>query len=114
MSANASKRGSWQRADGERLEAMSVEELADHLEAMPEDVIDYSEIAPLDEEFFRTAELLMPRAKRAISLRLDADLLEWLRARGPGYQSRINAVLRAYMESDERRRRAGRRRAEKP
>ena len=47
----------------------------------------------------------MPRPKRAISLRLDADLLDWLRAQGPGYQSRINAVLRAYMEA---KRRAGR------
>jgi uncharacterized protein (DUF4415 family) len=35
--------------------------------------------------------------KEAISLRLDAEVLDWFRARGPGYQTRINAVLRAYM-----------------
>lgn len=40
----------------------------------------------------------MPR-KAAISLRLDADVLEWFRAQGPGYQTRINAVLRAYKEA---------------
>lgn len=37
--------------------------------------------------------------KEAISLRLDADVLDWFRARGAGYQTRINAVLRAYMEA---------------
>jgi uncharacterized protein (DUF4415 family) len=37
-------------------------------------------------------------AKAAISLRLDADVLEWFKAQGPGYQTRINAVLRAYKE----------------
>jgi uncharacterized protein (DUF4415 family) len=34
--------------------------------------------------------------KAAISLRLDEDVLEWFKAQGPGYQTRINAVLRAY------------------
>ena len=37
--------------------------------------------------------------KAAISLRLDEDILEWFKAQGPGYQTRINAVLRAYMEA---------------
>lgn len=37
--------------------------------------------------------------KAAISLRLDADVLDWFRAQGAGYQTRINAVLRAYMEA---------------
>lgn len=37
--------------------------------------------------------------KAAISLRLDADVLEWFRTQGPGYQTRINAVLRAYKEA---------------
>jgi len=43
----------------------------------------------------------LPAASRkaAISLRLDAEVLEWFKARGPGYQTRINAVLRAYMEA---------------
>lgn len=37
--------------------------------------------------------------KEAVSLRLDADVLNWFRARGPGYQTRINAVLRAYKDA---------------
>lgn len=40
----------------------------------------------------------VPR-KAAISLRLDADVLDWFRAQGAGYQTRMNAVLRAYMEA---------------
>jgi len=39
-----------------------------------------------------------PVPKRAISLRVDADVLGWFRAGGPRYQTRMNAVLRSYME----------------
>ena len=38
-------------------------------------------------------------SKISISLRLDADVLEWYRAQGPGYQTRINAVLRAFKDA---------------
>jgi uncharacterized protein (DUF4415 family) len=41
---------------------------------------------------------VVPR-KAAISLRLDAEVLDWFKAQGGGYQTRINAVLRAYMEA---------------
>lgn len=37
--------------------------------------------------------------KASISLRVDADVLEWFRASGAGYQSRMNAVLRAFKEA---------------
>lgn len=37
--------------------------------------------------------------KTTISLRVDADVLEWFKAAGPGYQTRMNAVLRAYKEA---------------
>jgi uncharacterized protein (DUF4415 family) len=37
--------------------------------------------------------------KTSISLRVDADVLEWLKAQGPGYQTRINAILRAFNEA---------------
>ena len=55
------------------------------------------ELADLPEDFWDEAELVMPVAKRPISLRLDEDVLEWFRRLGPRYQTRINAVLRAYM-----------------
>jgi uncharacterized protein (DUF4415 family) len=41
----------------------------------------------------------MPPGKRQVTLRIDADVLEWFRSRGKGYQSRMNAVLRAYVET---------------
>ena len=43
----------------------------------------------------------LPRSRRksAISLRLDPEVLDWFRTQGPGYQTRMNAVLRAYMEA---------------
>lgn len=39
------------------------------------------------------------RGKTSISLRVDADVLEWFKAQGPGYQTRINAVLKAYKDA---------------
>lgn len=41
----------------------------------------------------------MPPEKKHVSIRLDSDVLEWMKSRGKGYQSRINAVLRAYCEA---------------
>ena len=55
------------------------------------------ELARLPAEFWNDAQLVMPGAKEAISLRVDQDVLEWFRAQGPRYQSRINAVLRTYV-----------------
>ena len=52
------------------------------------------------------AEAAMPMRKQLVSVRFDTDVLDWFRAEGAGYQTRMNAVLRAFMES-ERRRRAG-------
>jgi uncharacterized protein (DUF4415 family) len=46
---------------------------------------------------------LQPVVRKAqITLRIDADVLEWFRERGAGYQSRINAVLRAYKQAHQR------------
>lgn len=55
-------------------------------------------VAEMVRHFARQGLPAAPR-KEAISLRLDAEVLDWFRARGPGYQTRINAVLRAYMEA---------------
>jgi len=46
-----------------------------------------------------TAVLVIPEPKQAISLRVDQDVLAFFKAEGPGYQTRMNAVLRAYMEA---------------
>jgi uncharacterized protein (DUF4415 family) len=44
-------------------------------------------------------ELPATPRKAAISLRLDAEVLDWFKAQGPGYQTRINAILRAYRDA---------------
>lgn len=46
-----------------------------------------------------SAVLVIPEPKQAISLRVDQDVLAFFKAEGPGYQTRMNAVLRAYMEA---------------
>jgi uncharacterized protein (DUF4415 family) len=61
--------------------------------------IDYSDIPPLGDEFFSKAKQAWPPAKQQLTIRLDADILEWLRTHGRGYQTRINRILRAAMES---------------
>ena len=47
------------------------------------------------------AQVTMPRPKQPISVRLDADVLDFFRAQGKGYQTRINAVLRSYMKAQQ-------------
>jgi uncharacterized protein (DUF4415 family) len=49
-----------------------------------------------------TTELPQPRSKTQTTLRLDADMLDWFRAQGRGYQTRINAILRRYFEQHTR------------
>ncbi|MGD0271611.1 MAG: BrnA antitoxin family protein [Candidatus Sulfotelmatobacter sp.] len=51
-----------------------------------------------DEEFWKSAKVVMPAPKEIVTMRLDADLLRWLRQLR-GYQTRINAILRAYMQA---------------
>lgn len=53
----------------------------------------------LDTEWFRTARLVMPEPKQAVSLRIDTDVLRWYKGQGPGYQSRMNAILREYAKA---------------
>jgi uncharacterized protein (DUF4415 family) len=56
------------------------------------------ELANLPTDFWDGAELVVPTPKRAISLRLDEDVLDWFRRSGPRYQTRMNAVLRMYVK----------------
>ena len=56
------------------------------------------ELADLPEDFWDEAELVLPEPKQAVSLRIDRDILQWFRRAGPRYQTRMNAVLRSYME----------------
>ena len=69
------------------------------VDAIEDKNIDYSEIPEVDEAFLRTVEVKVSPAKKPIALRLDEDVLEWMKAQGKGYQSRINTILRAYYEA---------------
>jgi uncharacterized protein (DUF4415 family) len=69
------------------------------LDQMRDSDIDYSDIPPLDDEFFEKATVAWPPVKQQLTIRLDSDVLEWLKANGRGYQTRINRILRAAMES---------------
>jgi uncharacterized protein (DUF4415 family) len=66
--------------------------------------IDYSDIPPLSRSFFTKARVPWPPAKKQLSIRFDADVLNWLKSQGRGYQTRINRILRAAMEGEPARR----------
>ena len=56
----------------------------------------------MEEIDWTTTELPMPRRKAHASLRLDADMLDWFKSQGRGYQTRINAILRSYFQQHAR------------
>jgi uncharacterized protein (DUF4415 family) len=68
------------------------------LEAMQDQDIDTSDMPELGDDFFSRAQLHVP-AKKAVTLRLDEDVLEWFKQQGQGYQTRINQLLRLYMQN---------------
>ena len=53
----------------------------------------------LDKKWFAKATLVMPEPKVPISLRIDREVVDWFKAHGKRYQSRMNAVLKAYMQA---------------
>lgn len=71
----------------------------EEIAAIPDSEIDYSDIAELGPEFWKNAKVVFPQSKKAVTIRIDSDVLDWFKNRGKGYQSRMNAVLRSYMES---------------
>ena len=79
--------------DWDRLDRLTDADIAAGIAADPD-------AAPLaDEAWFRDAELVLPEPKQAISLRVDPEVLAWFKDQGPGYQSRMNAVLRRYAQA---------------
>jgi uncharacterized protein (DUF4415 family) len=71
----------------------------DRIDALTDEEIDTSDIPPLDADFFANAQLRLPKPKQVITVRLDADIVEWFKSQGKGYQTRINAVLRMYVDA---------------
>jgi uncharacterized protein (DUF4415 family) len=72
------------------------------LDRMRDAEIDYSEIPALDKSFLKKAATVWPPVKKQLTIRVDGDVLDWLRAQGKGYQTRINRILRIVMERQPR------------
>ena len=84
--------------DWDRLRRMSAAEIRTGIENDPD-------AQPTDVAFWKDAKVVIPRRKTPVTIRLDNDLLSWLRQE-PGYQTRINAILRTYMKAHEHQHRA--------
>ncbi|MBD2287440.1 BrnA antitoxin family protein [Microcystis wesenbergii FACHB-1317] len=68
------------------------------IENIPDSAIDTSDIPELDDHFWSNATLVKPITKKAISIGIDEDILDWFKSRGKNYQTMINTVLRSYVE----------------
>ena len=53
----------------------------------------------LGADFWKSARVVVPPGKTSVHLRLDSDVVEWFKSRGKGHLTHMNAVLRAYVES---------------
>lgn len=73
------------------------------LAAMPESRIDLSDIPEVRDWTGAVVGKFYRPIKKSLTIRLDADVLAWLRSKGSGYQTRINKLLRAAMENKRRR-----------
>lgn len=88
-------------------ESTSKESLTDweRLDALQDEDIDLSDMPEITPDMFAKAVVrrgLKPTpSKQQVTIRLDDDVLEWFRAQGKGYQTRINSLLRAYMEAQQ-------------
>jgi uncharacterized protein (DUF4415 family) len=80
--------------DWKRLRSMSDEEV--HAA-----ITDDPDIAPTDDAFWQDARVVLPHNQETVAMKLDADVLAWFR-RKAGYQARINAILRAFMDAQSR------------
>ncbi|HEV2336321.1 MAG TPA: BrnA antitoxin family protein [Stellaceae bacterium] len=78
--------------DWARLNAMTEEEIE-------RNALDDPDNPPMTEDDWKNARVVWPQGKAPVTLRLDRDIIAWFKARGRGYQTRINAVLRGFVEA---------------
>ena len=69
------------------------------LNSVKDEDIDVSDIPRIDPNIFKKMVIRMPKPKELVSIRIDPDVLGWFRQQGRKYQTRINAVLRSYVEA---------------
>ncbi len=75
-----------------RLDALTEEEIEEAARSDEDSLL-------LEECDINSLQIVMPKAKQSISLRVDPDVLLYFKSMGKGYQTRMNAVLRAYMKT---------------
>jgi len=57
------------------------------------------EAAPVGDDFWKRARVVMPRGKTSVHLRIDSDIFDWFKRQGHGHLTRMNAVLRSYVDA---------------
>ncbi len=67
--------------------------------ALPDEEIDFSDIPELDEAFWKNAEWVDPDRTQSLTIRVKESVLDYFKAGGKGYQTRINAVLESYVRA---------------
>lgn len=87
------------KSDWSRIDAMTDEDIA----AAMRDDPDWADLIDID----WSNATIYPMPKNAISIRLDQDVVDFFKATGKGYQTRINAVLRHYMQEALKAKKAG-------
>jgi uncharacterized protein (DUF4415 family) len=85
------------KTDWDRLRKLTDEEIAASIANDP----DWQEFKDID---WSKAVLVVPPKKKAISIRVDEDVLDYFKREGAGYQRRMNAVLRSYVEHKRKKR----------
>jgi uncharacterized protein (DUF4415 family) len=71
----------------------------EELEKAKDQNIDYSDIPRTDKGYWEDAQILYNTSKKPVSIRLDEDVIDWFKSFGKGYQTKINEVLKVYMQS---------------
>lgn len=72
------------------------------IDKMKDENIDYSDIPELDDYFFTREAITLPKKKDSVTLRIDHEVLEFFKQQGKGYQTLMNAVLKAYSLSQQK------------
>jgi uncharacterized protein (DUF4415 family) len=72
----------------------------EEMKAVRDEDLDFSDIPEANAAFWATANVRLPEGQKTqTTMRFDTDMLEWFRAQGRGYQTRMNAVLRSFYEA---------------
>jgi uncharacterized protein (DUF4415 family) len=92
VSRVVNRRSSPGKTDWRRVAAMREKEIVVAAKSDPD-------AQPTDLEFWKDAKVVLPERKQPVTLRIDRDVLAWFKAQGRRYQSRMNAILKAYAQA---------------